>query len=311
MKTAWVFPGQGSQAVGMGKALAEAFAPAREVFEEVDDALSAKLSALMFEGPESDLTLTANTQPAILACSVAVLRVLQKEAGIASADFVAGHSLGEYSALVAAESLSLREAAQLVRTRGAAMQEAVPAGQGGMAAIIGLEMDAVEALATEASTGGEVVEVANDNAPGQLVISGSAKGIEAAVALAKDKGAKRALLLPVSAPFHCSLMTPAAEVMREALAAADVAAPKMPVVANISAQPVRDAEAIVASLVAQVTGRVRWVESMQWLRTQGVERMIEMGHGNVLAGLQRRIDKDVAVVTIAAPEDIDAWDKAA
>lgn len=312
--TAWVFPGQGSQRVGMGKALYEAFPVAREVFLEVDEALSQHLSRLMFEGPEPELTLTENAQPAIMAVSLAACRVLGKEAGVElkqRAAMVAGHSLGEYSALCAAGTFSLADTARLLKLRGQSMQKAVPAGEGTMAAILGLEMDAVEALAGEASASGETCEVANDNSPGQIVISGSRAGIEKAIALATERGAKRALELNVSAPFHCSLMQPAADAMREALAATAMQAPLVPLVANVTALATRDAEAIRAQLVAQVTGRVRWRESISYMKAQGVGRMVEIGEGKILSGLIKRIEKEVETLAVGMPEDVETLVKAA
>ena len=313
MTLALLFPGQGSQALGMGKALSDAHSVAREVFEEVDDALNQKLSAIMWGEDEAALTMTANTQPAIMACSIAALRVLEKEGGfdVKTAAYVAGHSLGEYSALVAAGTFSVADAAKLLRIRGDAMQAAVPAGQGGMAAIIGPDMETVEAIATEASAGGEVCEVANDNSPGQVVLSGSAKGIENAITIAKEKGAKRALPLPVSAPFHSSLIASAGEKMREALAAATVNAPAVPVVANVTAQAETDPNTIRDLLVQQVTGRVRWRESVEWMGANGVMNAIEFGNGNVLAGLVRRINKEITVTNIGKPEDLESYAKSA
>ncbi len=316
MTTALVFPGQGSQAIGMGQALAENFAEARAVFEEVDDALSFKLSALMKEGPEADLTATQNAQPAIMAASLAAFRVMQQQMGFAlpaGAAYVAGHSLGEYSALTAAGALSVAEAARLLRIRGNAMQAAVPAGQGGMVAVIGPELAAVEAIVTEAraQAPGEVIEIANHNSTNQIVLSGSARGMEVAIAVAKEKGAKRALPLAVSAPFHCSLMAPAAKVMEEALAHAPLHSPLVPLVANVTADCVQDAATIKTLLVQQVTGMVRWVDSIERMKTLGVTRMIEIGHGNVLAGLIKRIAPEIAVVNIGCPADLDSFSQAA
>lgn len=313
-KTALVFPGQGSQKVGMGKGLFDAFPIAREVFHEIDEALKQHLSRLMFDGPESDLTLTENAQPAIMAASLAAFRVLESEAGFdlkTRAAFVAGHSLGEYSALAAAETFSLADTARLLKLRGQSMQKAVPQGVGTMAAILGLEMDAVEAIAAEASAGGEVCEVANDNSPGQVVISGSRAGVEKAIALATERGAKRALELNVSAPFHCSLMQPAATAMQEALAATAMNAPRVPLVANVTAEATSDPDAIRAQLVAQVTGRVRWRESVTYMKGQGVGRMIEVGEGKVLSGLIKRIEKEVETLAVGAPEDVETIAKAA
>jgi [acyl-carrier-protein] S-malonyltransferase len=308
MSTAFIFPGQGSQVVGMGKALAGAFTEAKEVFAEVDDALNQKLSQLMFEGPESDLTLTANAQPAIMASSMALFRVLQKQTGlkISDAAFVAGHSLGEYSALCAAETFSLAETARLLRIRGEAMQAAVPPGIGAMAAIIGLEKDAVSALAAEAAQG-ETCVLANDNSPGQLVISGHASAIARACELAKAKGAKRALPLNVSAPFHSPLMEPAASRMKEALAASPLQDPKAILIANVTARPAEKANEIRELLVKQVTGSVRWTESVQTLALLGVTRTLEIGTGKVLTGLVKRIAPDLATLSISEPADVDAF----
>ncbi len=308
MKRAFVFPGQGSQAVGMGSALAAAFLPARELFEEVDDALGQNLTRLMFEGPEEELTLTENAQPALMAASLATLRVLEREAGVALADkaaFVAGHSLGEYSALAAAGALELAQAVRLLKLRGQAMQAAVPVGEGAMAAILGLEIDAVKEIAEEASSGG-VCDTANDNASGQVVVSGAQAAVEQAIDLAKARGAKRAMLLQVSAPFHCSLMQPAADRMAEALAAAEVKAPRVPLVANVTASTVTDPEEIRRLLVAQVTGMVRWRESVLYLRDQGVEELVELGAGKVLSGLVRRIDRTLSARNAGTPEEVEA-----
>lgn len=315
MTTALVFPGQGSQAVGMGKSLAEQFAVAREVFQEVDEALGQKLFQLMQEGPEADLNLTENTQPAIMAVSLAAYKVMEKETGFTlpkGALFVAGHSLGEYSALTAAGALSVADCARLLRIRGAAMQAAVPAGQGGMAAIIGPDLAAVQDIVAEAARRSkEVVEVANHNSTNQIVISGSAKGIEVAMEVAKEKGAKRAVPLVVSAPFHCSLMQPAAEAMRKALAEATVHAPKVPVVANISASAISDPSQIREALVKQVTGMVRWVDSITYLQQHGISRIIEVGHGNVLTGLIKRIVPEMTLINVGSVEDIETYSKAA
>ena len=314
MKKAVVFPGQGSQVVGMGKDLAASFSIAKEVFQEVDEALSQKLSYIMFEGSESDLTLTENAQPAIMASSIAILRVMEKQMGFhlkETASFVAGHSLGEYTALCAAGSFSLADTARLLKLRGQAMQRAVPKGEGAMAAILGLEMDAVEAIVEEAGLTGEVVAVANDNSPGQIVISGSAIGIEKASELAKAKGAKRAVLLPVSAPFHCPLMQPAADEMKAALASLVIQPPMVPLIANVTARDVRDPEVIRDLLVQQVCGRVRWRESVSYLHTQGVSQLIEIGVGKVLTGLAKRIEKEMDAICIASPSDLDGFAKAA
>lgn len=307
MAVAFIFPGQGSQSVGMGKALADSFAEARAVFEEVDEALGEKLSAVIWEGPEETLTLTANAQPALMAVSMAAFRVLQAR-GLSLADhvaYVAGHSLGEYSALCAAGTFSIGDAARLLRIRGNAMQEAVPAGEGAMAAVIGLEQDPLEAVCAEASALGPC-QIANDNGGGQIVISGARQAVEKAAALAGEKGAKRAIMLPVSAPFHSALMQPAAEAMRVALAKVDMADPVVPVVSNVRARPVSDAGTIAGLLVEQVTGRVRWRESMEWLAGNGVDSFWEIGAGKVLTGLSRRIARDAAASPVGTPDDIEA-----
>ena len=307
MSVAFTFPGQGSQAVGMGRELADNFAEARAVFDEVDEALGEKLSDTMWNGPEDKLTLTANAQPALMAVSVATIRVLEAR-GFSLKDkvsFVAGHSLGEYSALCAAGTFSLADTARLLRIRGNAMQAAVPVGEGAMAAIIGLEADVVEAVCAEAAELG-AAQIANDNGGGQLVISGSKAAIEKAAALASEKGAKRALMLPVSAPFHSALMGPAAEAMAEALAKVEAKNPVVPVVANVRAAPVSDAETIVKLLVEQVTGRVRWRETVEWFAENGVTTLYEIGTGKVLTGLAKRIDKRVAGVAVNTAADIDA-----
>ncbi len=309
MQRALVFPGQGSQSVGMGRELAEAFASAREVFEEVDDALSQSLSRLMFQGPEEELTLTENAQPALMAVSLAVVRVLQSEGQVAVADIascVAGHSLGEYSALAAAEALSLGDAATLLKRRGQAMQEAVPVGEGAMAAVLGLSPEEAEALA-EAAAEGEVCVVANDNAPGQVVLSGHATAIERVIALAPEKGAKRCIPLSVSAPFHCPLMAPAAEVMAEALSKVTFAPPAVPLVANVTAAQEADPTRIRDLLVQQVTGRVRWRESVTAMRSDGIETLAELGAGKVLTGLTRRIDRELTATAVGGPQDIEAF----
>jgi len=305
MSTAFTFPGQGSQAVGMGKALAEAYPQARTVFDEVDDALGEKLSAIMFEGPEETLTLTANAQPALMAVSMAVMRVLAANGyDIADkASHVAGHSLGEYSALCEAGTFSLADTARLLRIRGNAMQEAVPVGKGAMAAIIGLEHGDVEAICADAAGSG-TCQIANDNGGGQLVISGSKAEVEKAAELAKEKGAKRALMLPVSAPFHSALMAPAAERMAQALAEVEMKAPVVPVVANVLAAPISDPGEIRTRLVEQVTGQVRWRETVEWFAANGVTSMLEAGSGKVLSGLARRINRDIATTSIGSPEDI-------
>lgn len=307
MTIAFTFPGQGSQAVGMGKDLAENFAEARAVFEEVDEALGEKLSDVMFNGPEDKLTLTANAQPALMAVSMAVIRVLEARGFDLKAKvaYVAGHSLGEYSALCAAGTFSIADTARLLRIRGNAMQAAVPVGVGAMAAIIGLEHADVQAVCEEASVIGSC-QIANDNGGGQLVISGEKPAVEKAAALATDKGAKRAILLPVSAPFHSKLMAPAADAMREALAGVKKADPVVPVIANVRAAPVTDAEEIANLLVEQVTGQVRWRETVEWFAANGVTTLYELGAGKVLTGLARRIDKNINGISVNGPADIDA-----
>jgi [acyl-carrier-protein] S-malonyltransferase len=308
-KRAFTFPGQGSQAVGMGRELADAYPEARAVFDEVDEALGQKLSAIMFEGPEETLRLTENAQPALMAVSLAVIRVLEAK-GVHlkdAATYVAGHSLGEYSALCAAGTFTLADTAQLLRTRGLAMQQAVPVGHGAMAALLGLDLATAAEVAAEAA-GDEVCAVANDNAPGQVVVSGAIGAVERAVEIAKTKGARRALMLPVSAPFHCSLMAPAARVMQEALSSVATQAPVVPVIANVTASPVTDAEEIRRHLVEQVTGVVRWTESVTWLTSQGgVESLVELGTGKVLTGLAKRIAPDTNAVAVNTPADIDAF----
>lgn len=307
MTRAFIFPGQGSQTVGMGKDLADTYQTARETFEEINDALGLNLTKIMWEGPDSDLNLTENTQPALMAVSMAVMNVLTKDAGIVLpnvASFVAGHSLGEYAALTAAGSFTLSDTSRLLKLRGQSMQQAVPVGQGAMAAILGLEFDQVKAIALEASAS-EVCEAANDNAPGQVVISGHKAAVEAAIALATAAGAKRALPLPVSAPFHCALMAPAAEKMKEALAKTSIRPPVVPVVANVTANAVTDPDQIRSLLVEQITGRVRWRESVIWMKEQGVTEMIEIGAGKVLAGLVKRIEGDVASSSVGTPAQID------
>jgi [acyl-carrier-protein] S-malonyltransferase len=310
---AFIFPGQGSQFVGMGRDLAAAFAPAREVFEEVDEVLGQRLSKLMFEGPGEELTLTENTQPALMALSLAVLRVMEREGGVrlgSVAAMVAGHSLGEYSALAAAGAFTVAEAARLLRLRGTAMQAAVPAGQGAMAALLGVDMERAAAICAEAATAPdgtrEVVSPANDNGGGQVVISGHRSAVERAVEVAKAHGVRRAMLLPVSAPFHCALMAPAAEAMEKALAAAPLAPPVVPVVANVTAERVIDPDAIRGLLVRQVTGTVRWAESVQAMAGWGVESFIELGAGKVLAGLVRRVAPDAEAASVGTPAEIEA-----
>jgi [acyl-carrier-protein] S-malonyltransferase len=309
MTRAFVFPGQGSQAVGMGQSLAEASATARLVFEEVDEALKQKLSKLMFEGPEDELRLTENAQPALMAVSVAVSKVLSQEGGINLAShckFVAGHSLGEYSALCAAGALPLDETARLLKRRGQAMQQAVPVGKGAMAALLGLDFDTAKSVAEDAA-GDEVCETANDNAPGQVVVSGDVAAVERAVELAKERGARRPMLLPVSAPFHCSLMQPAADVMEEALARAKLGAPAVPLVANVTASAVSQPDQIRDLLVQQVTAMVRWRESVLYMKAQGVDTLVEIGTGKVLTTMLKRIDKDMNGVAVGGPDDIDEY----
>jgi len=306
MAAAFVFPGQGSQAVGMGKALAEAFAPARAVFDEVDAALGEKLTAVMWEGPADKLTLTENAQPALMAVSLAAMRVLEAEAGVdlaRDAKFVAGHSLGEYSALAAAGALSISDTARLLRIRGRAMQQAVPVGAGAMAALLGLSFEDAVAVAAEAAQG-QVCQAANDNGGGQVVVSGDKAAVERAVEIAKGKGARRAMLLPVSAPFHCALMQPAADAMAEALAKTLIKAPVVPVVANVVAAPISDPREIARRLVEQVTGTVRWRECVTAMAQQGVTTFYEVGAGKVLTGLLKRIVEGATGMAIGTPDDV-------
>lgn len=308
MTRAFIFPGQGSQSVGMGADLAAAFSDAKHVFEEIDESLGKNLSRLMREGPEGDLNLTENTQPALMAVSMAVVRVLERQGGLdlaKSCAFVAGHSLGEYSALMAAGVLSLADCARLLKLRGQAMQAAAPPGAGAMAALLGLDLpQAIEAAAAGAALG--VCTVANDNSPGQVVVSGAKAAVEAAVEAAARLGAKKAILLPVSVPAHCALMAPAAEKLARAFESVTFSAPRIPVVANVLAESVRDAAEIPALLVRQVTGMVRWRESVEWMKAQGVGEMVELGAGKVLSGLVKRIDKDIVAESVGTPEGVEA-----
>lgn len=304
MTTAFVFPGQGAQTIGMGKALAEAYPAAQAIFDEVDEALGEKLSALIWEGDIAELTLTQNAQPALMATSMAAMRALEAE-GVAvdRASFVAGHSLGEYSALAAVGAISVADTARLLRTRGQAMQSAVPVGEGAMAAILGLDLEAVRAVADEAAQG-EVCQAANDNDPTQVVVSGAKAAVERAAEIAKEKGAKRAVMLPVSAPFHCALMQPAADAMAEALAGVTINAPAVPVIANVRAEAVSDPDTIRQLLVEQVTGSVRWRESVQYMAAQGVTEAWEIGAGKALSGMIRKIDRSIASKAVGTPEDV-------
>jgi len=311
MSRAFVFPGQGAQTVGMGRALTETYSASRAIFEEVDDALDEKLSHLIWEGDQDALTLTRNAQPALMATSLAAMAALESEGvNVEAARFVAGHSLGEYSALAAAGSISVADTARLLRTRGAAMQEAVPVGVGAMAAILGLGLDDVRAIAAEAADD-DVCQAANDNDPGQVVVSGDKAAVERAVTLAKEKGAKRAMLLPVSAPFHCELMAPAAKVMAEALESVEIKTPRVPLVANVEASEVEDPDKIRALLVRQVTGAVRWRESVEFMVAQGVTEIWEIGAGKALSGMIRRIARDVTCRAVGAPDDVTAAVEAA
>jgi len=303
---AFVCPGQGAQSIGMGKALAEAYVESKQVFEEVDDALGESLSKLIWEGDIDVLTLTENAQPALMATSLAAARALTREGmGVETANYVAGHSLGEYSALAIAGALSIADAARLLRTRGKAMQAAVPVGVGAMAALLGLDFETASQVAKQAA-GDEVCEAANDNDPAQVVVSGHKAAVERAVELAKEHGAKRAVLLPVSAPFHCSLMSPAAAVMKEALSEATIISPSVPVVSNVKAQAVSDPDEIRELLIQQITGSVRWRESVMWMAQNDVSEIWEIGAGKALSGMVRRIDRDVQCKNIATPEDIRA-----
>ena len=309
MTRAAVFPGQGSQAVGMGQELAAAFPIARHTFEEVDEALRQRLSKVMFEGPESDLTLTENAQPALMAVSLAVKRVLGQEGGFdlpRHAAFVAGHSLGEYSALCAAGTFAIGDAARLLKLRGQAMQRAVPVGDGAMAALLGLEIDVAREVA-EAARQGEVCDAANDNGPGQVVVSGSTAAVERAVKIAAERGARRAIMLPVSAPFHCALMKPAALEMAEALGVVAMSAPAVPLIANVTAGPADDPETIRRLLVQQVTDLVRWRESVLYMKSEGVDTVVELGAGRVLSGLVKRIDREIALFSVGTPAEIEAF----
>jgi len=309
MAKAFVFPGQGSQSVGMGQALAEACPAARCVFDEVDEALGEKLSAIIWQGPSETLTLTENAQPALMAVSLAAMRVLESEAGVdlmRDARFVAGHSLGEYSALAAAGALSIADSARLLRIRGRAMQQAVPVGAGAMAALLGLDFEQATAVASEAAQG-QICQAANDNGGGQVVVSGDKAAVERAVEIAKGKGARRAMLLPVSAPFHCELMKPAADAMAEALSEVTVSCPVVPVVANVRARPISEPAEIVQALVEQVTGTVRWRESVTFMAGEGVTLFYEVGAGKVLTGLVKRIAESARGMAIGTPEDIAAY----
>ena len=308
MTRAFIFPGQGSQQVGMGRDLAEAFPVARHLFEEVDDALGQHLGRLMFQGPDEELVLTENAQPALMAVSMAVVLVLREEGGLdlgKSCSFVAGHSLGEYSALAAAGALELADAARLLKVRGRAMQDAVPVGKGAMAALIGLNFDDVESIASDAADG-EVCMPANDNAPGQIVISGDKAAVNRALELAAERGCRRNVVLPVSAPFHCSLMKPAAEVMETALADVLLSPPLVPLVANVTAESVNDPSLVRQLLVEQVTSMVRWRESVLYMKGQKVTELVELGAGKVLSGLARRIDRDLSARSVQSPDDIEA-----
>jgi [acyl-carrier-protein] S-malonyltransferase len=308
MSIAFIFPGQGSQAIGMGKALHDAFAASRAVFEEVDSALGEKLSTVIFAGPEADLTLTANAQPALMAVSLAALRAFESETGISvatHASCVAGHSLGEYSALAAAGSLTISDTARLLRLRGQAMQKAVPVGMGGMCALIGAEREQAEEVAREAAQG-QICEVANDNGGGQVVLSGAKEAIDRAIEIAKAKGIKRALPLPVSAPFHCSMMQPAADAMKQALAHVSIKPPVVPLISNVLAAATSDPYIIRAKLVEQVTGQVRWRESVSGMAADGVTKFVEIGAGKVLSGLVKRIAMGVESMAIGQPDDIAA-----
>jgi [acyl-carrier-protein] S-malonyltransferase len=308
INAAFTFPGQGSQHVGMGAALAETYPAARAVFQEVDEVLGQPLSRLMRDGPEDELTLTENAQPALMAVSMAVMRVLELEKRVRVADyarFVAGHSLGEYSALAAAGALNLADAARLLKLRGRAMQQAVPVGEGAMAALLGPDLETAQEIARDAAQG-EVCQVANDNAPGQVVISGAKAAVERAIEIARERGARRSVLLPVSAPFHCALMQPAADAMAEALAEAELGRPSVPVVVNVTALPETEPDALRRNLIGQVTGTVRWRETIAFMAGKGISGVYEIGAGKVLSGLARRISRDLDTCAVGTPEDIDA-----
>ena len=309
MTLAFIFPGQGSQLVGMGKELVDAFPIAGEVFQEVDDALDENLSKIIFEGPEESLTLTENAQPALMAVSLAVMRVLRSEGGVelvSMAKYVSGHSLGEYSALAAVDTFTLSDAAKLLKIRGRAMQKAVPVGEGGMAAVLGLDMEIINKVVVEAGQG-KICTAANDNANGQVVISGDKTAVERAAVIARDFGAKRVVILPVSAPFHCALMAPAAAVMEEALLSVRMSAPKIPVISNVTASEVSEASEIRRLLVEQITGMVRWREGVLYMRDKGVKQLVEIGSGKVLSGLTKRIDKSMASLSVGTPENVGAF----
>ena len=301
---AFTFPGQGAQTIGMGRDLADAYPAAAAIFEEVDEALGEKLSALIWEGDQAELTLTANAQPALMATSMAAMRALEAEGvTVTASSFVAGHSLGEYSALAAAGAISVADTARLLRVRGQAMQEATPVGTGAMAALLGLDFETASAVAAEAAQG-EVCQAANDNDPAQVVVSGHKAAVERAVEIAKEKGARRAMLLPVSAPFHCALMQPAADRMAEALAGTTINAPAVPLVANVRAEAVSDPDQIRDLLVEQVTGSVRWRESVAWMASQGVTELVEIGAGKALTGMARRIDRSLGALAVNGPDDV-------